>query len=181
MDIYDAIINRREAMHEAAQCLKRLVDGEEVGKDPLVDIPEPTTTLYGLVDIFASQFFETLEELKSFLKEHNGKLEEYYILEYLGDMAGRDDVIRITYKSNRGEQVQYYAPTSTEHYGVYNHQRSIYCGKHIWEGQDGNYLREFFDALKKHGLVMKNDYWAKEVALIKSMREYARERGLISY
>lgn len=180
MDFYDAITNR-EVMRKAAQHFKRLVDGEEVGKDPLVDIPEPMTTLYGLVDIFVSQFFETLEELKSFLKEHNGELEEYYILEYLGDMAGRDDVIRITYKSDHGERVQYYAPTSTEHYGVYNHQRSIYCGKHIWEVQDGNYLKEFFDALKEHGLEMKNDYWAKETALIESMREYARERGIISY
>lgn len=144
-------------------------------------IPESKMTLYGYaVNVFMIRFFETMDELEIFLKEENMILEHYYILEYLGDMAGHEDVIRVTIRFKFGgeEQVKYYTPTHTEHYGVYNHERSIYCGRHVWEAQDGNYLKDFFDALKEHGLKMKHDYWAEEAALIDSMIEYARESGL---
>ena len=179
MDFYDAITNR-EAMCEAAQHFKRFVDGEEVGKDPLTDIPEPKMVLYG-TNIFSPYSFFTLGGLQDFLEEQGEEFEEYFVLEYLGDMAGREDVIRVTYIDERGERVHYYTPTAAEHYGKYDHERSVYRGEHIWEGHDGNYLKEFFDMLKEHGLVMKNDYWAKEAALINWMCECARKDGLINY
>lgn len=177
-NFYNAITNRA-AMRKAGQHFKRFIDGEEVGKDPLINIPKPKMVLYG-TSIFSSCSFFTLGGLEDFLAEQGKELKEYYVLEYLGDMAGREDVIRVTYIDERGERVSYYTPTSTEHYGKYDHERSVYRGEHVWEGHDGSFLERYFDVLKEHGLEMKNDYWEQEAALIDAMREWVQEE-LTSY
>ena len=78
--------------------------------------------------IVHGNFFDTKEELKSYCKKNKITLNDVLVIEYLGNIAGRSDVIRtINYEG----RTMLYTAVDRDGYGMYNHERSFYCGKFI--------------------------------------------------
>ena len=135
--------------------------GEPKNINPLTEIPEPQMKLYGYEGFFDSVFFDTEEELKEHIKSNGvsgGFGGELCIVEYMGTMAGRSDVIRKTNKDGKQTLV---TVATEDHIGYYNERRSYHQGSFVWEGTPGN-LRAIYSAFKKRGIVLENDIYGQE-------------------
>ena len=137
--------------------MKRYVDGDPKNINPLTEIPEPQMRLYGFYGAFKSSFFDTEEELIEYVKTNNTQFGSICVMEYLGNVAGKSDVIRLTYKS--GKSVLY-TSVNEDGYGIYNNERSIYRGEFIWEYNHGS-ISEMYSAFRDRGIVFEDDTYAK--------------------
>ena len=137
--------------------LKKFVDGEPKNVNPLTEIPEPQMRLYGFSGAFASAFFETEEELIEYVKTSDTAFGNLCVIEYLGFVADRNDVIRVTYKN---EKPKLYTSVNEDGYGIYNEERSIYKGEYVWEYNHGS-ISEMYSAFRDRGIVFKDDTYAK--------------------
>lgn len=155
-ELIDAIESKKEE-NEAGKIIKRICDGEPKNITPLTEIPEPQMRLYGFSGAFKSAFFDTEEELIEYVKTHNTQFGSICIMEYLGNVAGRSDVIRLTYKS--GKSVLY-TSVNEDGYGIYNNERSIYRGEFVWEYNHGS-ISEMYSAFRDRGIVFEDDTYAK--------------------
>lgn len=154
-DIFDKAFTPDELL-KAYKTLKTLIDGEEVGINPLKEIPKPKITLYGIDNLFIGKYFDTQEELEQYLLTEDAIKGRICTLEYLGSVAGKEDVIKKIYEN---ESLLYVA-VDEDGYGIYNEDRSTYTGKYIWEYNYGN-LRNEYEALKKRGFLLKNDVYGR--------------------
>ena len=155
-ELIDAIKNKDEE-NETGKLLKKFIDGKPKNVNPLTEIPEPQMKLYGFSGVFKSAFFDTEIELLEYVKTHNTQFGNICIMEYLGNVAGCSDVIRLTYKS--GKQVLY-TSVDQDGYGIYNNERSIYRGEFVWEYNHGS-ISEMYSAFRDRGIVFKDDTYAK--------------------
>lgn len=155
-ELIDAIESKKEE-NEAGKIIKRICDGEPKNINPLTEIPEPQMRLYGFSGAFKSAFFDTEEELIEYVKTHNTQFGSICVMEYLGNVAGRSDVIRLTYKS--GKSVLY-TSVNEDGYGIYNNERSIYRGEFVWEYNHGS-ISEMYSAFRDRGIVFEDDTYAK--------------------
>jgi len=135
-------------------------DGESKKTDPLTEKPEPQMKLYGYEGFSFSAFFDTEEELLEHLKNLDTDMSFgmglICLVEYMGKMAGKTDVIRKTYSNGK---TVLKATATEDHVATYNEQRSYHQGKFVWEGDPGS-LRSEFDAFKKRGIEIENDVYA---------------------
>ena len=153
-ELIETLNNKKDESH----CdMKRYVDGEPKNIDPLKEIPKPQMRLYGFSGVFNSSYFDTEEELIEYVKNHNIGFGSICVMDYLGKVAGRNDVIRLTYKS--GKQVLYTA-VDEDGYGIYNHERSYYKGEFVWEYNYGS-ISEMYSAFRNRGIVFEDDKYAK--------------------
>lgn len=155
-ELIDAVESKKEE-NEVGKIIKRMCDGEPKNINPLTEIPEPQMRLYGFSGLFKSAFFDTEEELIEYVKTHNTELGSICVVEYLGNVAGRSDVIRLTYKS--GKSVLY-SSVNEDGYGIYNNERSIYRGEFVWEYNHGS-ISEMYSAFRDRGIVFEDDTYAK--------------------
>lgn len=142
-----------ELMRRTASIMKRITDGEPVNNNPLTRMPESEMRLYG---IFGT-YFETQEELENYCQEKGYSLDKTCILDYLRSVAGRSDVIRITYKDGRS---RLYTAVDEDGYGIYNHERSVYRGEFVWEYSHGK-ISEMYSAFRDRGIVFEDDIYGK--------------------
>ena len=155
-ELIDAVENKKEE-NEVGKIIKRMCDGEPKNINPLTEIPEPQMRLYGFSGVFKSAFFDTEEELIEYVKTHNTEFGSICVVEYLGNVAGRSDVIRLTYKS--GKSVLY-TSVNEDGYGIYNNERSIYRGEFVWEYNHGS-ISDVYSAFRDRGIVFEDDTYAK--------------------
>lgn len=155
-ELIDVVENKKEE-NTVGQILKRMIDGEPMNIDPLTEIPNPKMKLYGFLWTFESSFFDTQEGLIEYIKTHNTQFGSICVIEYLGQVAGRSDVIRLTYKSGKSA---FYTPCDEYGYGIYNYERNVYRGEFIWEYNHGN-ISEIYSAFRDRGIVFENDIYAK--------------------
>ena len=155
-ELIDAVESKKEE-NEVGKIIKRMCDGEPKNINPLTEIPEPQMRLYGFSGAFKSAFFDTEAELIEYVKTHNTQFGSICVMEYLGNVAGRSDVIRLTYKS--GKQVLY-TSVNEDGYGIYNNERSIYRGEFVWEYSHGS-ISEMYSAFRDRGIVFEDDTYAK--------------------
>jgi len=137
--------------------VKRYIDGEPKNVNPLTEIPEPQMRLYGFLGVFKSVFFNTERQLIAYVKAHNTEFGSICVMDYLGKVAGCNDVIRLTYKN--GKSVLYRA-IDEDGYGKYNPERSIYRGEFVWEYNHGR-ISEMYSAFRDRGIVFEDDVYAK--------------------
>ena len=142
---------------EAGDLLKKFVDGEPKNINPLTEIPEPKMRLYGFSGAFKSVFFDTEAELIEYIKTSDTTFGNVCVIEYLGYVAGRNDVIRVTYKD---AESKLYTSVNEDGYGIYNDERSIYKGEYVWEYSYGS-IREMYSAFRNRGIVFQDDTYAK--------------------
>ena len=148
-----------ETLAKVADLMKKFTDGEPKNINPLKEIPNSQMRLYGFSGAFMkSVFCDTEEELKEKIKDldpiFGGRIQ---IFDYLGEVAGRRDVIRVT--NNDGRSFLYVA-VDEDGYGIYNEERSIYRGEFVWEYNYGN-LREMYSAFRDKGIVFERDIYAE--------------------
>ena len=132
--------------------------------------------LYGFSGVFKSAFFDTEAELIEYFKSHNTQFGSICVMDYLDNVAGCSDVIRLTYKS--GKQVLY-TSVDEDGYGKYNHERSIYSGEFVWEYNHGS-IREMYSAFRDRGIVFEEDTYAKIDGYYKKIMDMCEEIEIFS-
>lgn len=155
-ELIDVVENKKEE-NKMGKLLKKFVDGKPKNVNPLTKIPEPQMRLYGFSGAFNSAFFDTEAELIEYVKTHDTQFGSICVMDYLGNVADRSDVIRLTYKS--GKQVLY-TSVDEDGYGIYNNERSIYRGEFVWEYNHGS-ISEMYSAFRDRGIVFEDDTYAK--------------------
>ncbi|MBQ7141222.1 MAG: hypothetical protein IJO32_06950 [Bacilli bacterium] len=169
-------VEKKQEENNMGQLLKEFVDGKPKNINPLTEIPEPQMRLYGFSGAFKSAFFDTEEELIEYVKTHNTQYGNICVMEYLGNVADRSDVIRLTYKS--GKSVLY-TSVDEDGYGIYNNERSIYRGEFVWEYNHGS-IREMYSAFRDRGIIFENDTYAKIDEYHKNIRAMCEERQIFT-
>lgn len=165
-----------ELMKFTASTLRLMFDGEPVNKNPLSEIPTPQMRLYGFSGAFKSAFFDTEEELKEYIKNNDPSFGSTCIIEFLGNVAGRSDVIRTTTKDGR---TTLYTAVDEDGYGIYNPERSTYMGKFTWEYNHGD-LEEMYSAFRDSGIIFENDIYAKIDERNQHILKLCRESNLFN-
>lgn len=147
--------------------VQRLVDGEPVNINPLTELPEPIMRLYGLLFKTGNIiYFDTKEELIDYIKTYGSYFSVVCLIDYLGEVAGRCDVIKKT--TIDGTSILY-TNVNKNSYGVYNPNRSFYKGEYVWEYNRGN-IEEMYSSFKKRGIIIKeND--SSNINVIKKLSE----------
>lgn len=162
--------------NKTASILKRMFDGDPKNVNPLKEMPEPQMRLYGFSGAFKSAFFDTEEELIEYVKTHDTSFGDVCVIEFLGNVAGRSDVIREIYRG--GKKVLYVA-CDEDGYGIYNHERSVYRGEFIWEYNHGS-IREMYSAFRDRGITFENDVYAKIDERKQKIMQMCREKNLFN-
>lgn len=142
-----------------ASIIIRMFDGEAVNKNPLIEMPEPEMRLFS-VD---NNYFESIDELLKYCRANEKSTEGLNIMDYYRNLADCNDVIR---KSNSETSILF-TVVDRDGYGMYNNERSIYCGKFIWEYHHGS-IKNMYKAFRDKGIVFEDDIYIK----IKEQDEY---------
>lgn len=101
--------------------------------------------------------FKTKEELMDYCQKKNIPFDDTYILDYLGNVAGRSDVIR---KIDYNGQSHLYTAIDTDGYAIYNEARSTYRGEFVWEYEYGD-IRSFYNSFRSRGIRFSHDVYGK--------------------
>ena len=152
-ELIDAFENKRNKENK----LEKFVDDKSKNVNPLTEIPEPQMRLYGFSGFFNSEFFNTEEELMEYIKTADTEFGNLCVIEYLGNVAGRSDVIRVSYKDRTPKL---YTSVDEDGYGIYNDNRSIEKGEYVWEYNHGN-ISEMYSAFRDRGIVFEEDTYAE--------------------
>ena len=171
-EVLSKAFSDKEFVEKTSSLLKKFCDGEPKNVNPLTEIPEPQMRLYGFSGAFNSAFFDTEEELNEWVKNHNTEFGDICIIDYLGKVAGRNDVIRKNYKDGKSKL---YAACDNYGYGIYNFERSIYRGEFVWEYSYGS-LREMYSAFRDRGITFNNDIYDKIDKKYQKILELCREK-----
>ena len=149
----DDIVFSNESLEKSGKIFKKIVNGEPKNVNPLKTYPKSQMTLYGIY----GHYFETEKELQEYCKKSNFPFDKTYILEFLGNVAGKKDVIR---ESNRTGRFALYTVIDEDGYAVYNKDRSFYRGEFVWEYNYGD-IREMYKAFRDKGIEFENDVYKK--------------------
>ncbi len=124
-------------------------------------IPAPQMRLFcfqkAFSESFQREFFDTDQELIEYARSNDKTFGDVCIIEYLGDFAGRSDVIK---KIDKDYRIRFYTAIDEDGYGIYNPKRNSSAGEPIWEYNYGD-LREMYSAFRDRGITFTNDIYAK--------------------
>lgn len=133
--------------------------GEPKNINPLIEIPESQMKLYGYSSFFDKSYFDAEEKLMEYIRDN--KCDMLFggvcIIEYLGTVAGCNDVIRQTYSDGDSRLV---TAATEEYISTYSERRSYHQGRFVWESNHGN-LRVEYNAFKKRGIVLNDDIYKR--------------------
>lgn len=165
-----------ELLEHTASIMKRMCDGEPVNKNPLTEIPTPQMVLYGFSGAFKSAYFDTEEELEEYVKTHDTSFGGTCVIEYLGNVAGRSDVIRTTSKNRKPMLL---TVCDRDGYGIYNEERSIYRGEFVWEYNNGD-IKDMYSAFRDRGIVFEDDIYGELAEQDRKLLQMCREKNLFN-
>lgn len=155
----------REKVKQKLNFIQRLIE-EEASKKVI----KSQVCLYALEhDLLEADFFDTEESLLNYIEKNQQMLEEglcVYIsrIDFIGDFEGRKDVIRVI--DDVG--INYCVGLDEENRAIYDVGRSRRELKPVWVHQYGG-LRATFQAFKKKGIVLSDDFYARNDELLKSL------------
>ena len=136
---------------ELYNALMRLFEPTGNGIDPLKELPESTLTLYCYDKNFNQTFFNTQAKLDLYASNHPGGRK--IIIDYLGKVAGKDNVIKETFENSKTRLLHY---VSSENYEIYNSKRSAFKGTYMWDKYYGD-VRSVKEALESNGINFDSD------------------------
>ena len=165
------LLEDKELLKRTSNSLKRIFDGEPKNINPLKELPKPQIEIYCFEGFFNLVYFDTKKELKKYKKNNDTSMGNICTIQYLGNVAGRSDVIKIKYES--GKKILCTAIDS-DGYAVYNEERSTYKGEFVWEFEYGN-LKSKYTALRDRGIVFENDIYVKIEERTKELLKKLRE------
>lgn len=144
-------------------------------KSPLKEIPKSQMTLYGVSSVFFSEYFDTSEELEQWIENNNLLYGRRYKIEYLGKVADRSDVIRVTCDDHKP---QLYAAVDEDGYAIYNFTRSFASKKNIWEFNYGS-IKEMYSAFRDRGISFENDVYGEIEKRNEKILKLCKENNLL--
>ena len=103
-------------------------------------------------------------------------IDDIYIIELLGTIAGQNDVIKKTYRNGN---TLLFTAIDEDGYGIYNEERSIQNGVPIWEYHYGE-ICELYSAFREKGITFKNDVYAKIETRNKKIFKICRDLNLFN-
>lgn len=142
----------------------------------LFNQPISQMTIYCYYYGMTPNFCDSEEEIAAFEASNKVSFVMPYVVEYIGNFAGKTDVIRKTIKNG---QVTYYTLLDSEHYAIYSVEESKKVKKHVWNCEEGT-LEDTYSAFRERGIIFENDIYQKakeeEQQLILSMKDYVQNR-----
>lgn len=159
-----------------SKLIESFCSGEAANINPL-EILKPQMKLYGFSGAFMSEFFDSEEQLAEWMKSNDTSFGSRCVIEYLGNVAGRSDVIRITDESGRTDL---YTVVDEDGYGIYNNKRSICLGKYVWEFSHGS-ISEFYSAFRDRGISFEHDIYDEIDRKHQQILKYSKDNKLFNH
>lgn len=141
------------------QELIKYFDRESENIDQLKDIPKSKMRLYGYSDTLygTRKYFDSEEELIKHIRNNDKQFTNIEIIDYIGNIAGRSDVIRVTSK-NGIEKL--YTVIDEDGYAICNVEKSLHEKEFIWEYNYGE-IKEMYSAFRNRGIIFEDDKYGK--------------------
>lgn len=143
------------------------VEIQETSKIEMNSESESQLRIYAIANILNNIYFDKEEKMNNYIKYNKKYIGERIIIDYLGNIAGRVDVIKVTYSD---DSVKYFSEENDLGYMVYNQEKSISSGKDVWEYEYGE-LKDIYDELKKRGIKLENDVYGRIDELFASVSD----------
>ena len=122
-------------------------------------------------------YFDTQQALRVYCDSKGKSMDDYDIVGYLRNCAGRSDVIMKKYRDGK---IMFYTAVDEDGYGIYNNKMSIYRGEFVWEYNHGN-IRNMYKPFRDKGIIFENDIYAKIDEQDKNLLEYCKKYKLFNY
>lgn len=113
--------------------------------------PESKLRIYAIINAFQNICFDKEEKMLKYMKYKKNYGGEKVIIDYLGNMFGRVDVIKVTYSD---DSVKYFSLENDLGYVVYNQN------KMVWEYEYGE-LKDIYNEIKSLGIKLENDVYGR--------------------
>ena len=113
--------------------------------------PESKLRIYAIINAFQNICFDKEEKMLKYMKYKKNYGGEKVIIDYLGNMFGRVDVIKVTYSD---DSVKYFSLENDLGYVVYNQN------KMVWEYEYGE-LKDIYNEIKRLGIKLENDVYGR--------------------
>ena len=113
--------------------------------------PESKLRIYAIINSFKNICFDKEEKMLKYMKYKKNYGGEKVIIDYLGNMFGRVDVIKVTYSD---DSVKYFSLENDLGYVVYNQN------KMVWEYEYGE-LKDIYNEIKRLGIKLENDVYGR--------------------
>jgi hypothetical protein len=131
----------------------RINNGDQPIKEgSLIEFPESQMTLYGYKKGTVKYFFDTEEQRQEYIDKYPKDIAlKLFIVDFIGDMADRYNVIK--YTENNGKP-KFVAEKSIAFVDVYNEEESNKTGEFIWDMGLGSYvgISDIHTAFKLRGI-----------------------------
>lgn len=123
--------------------------------------------LFGVSGPFEGKYFDTALEAQTYFDSLSIPVGQRCVLEYFDNYLGRKDVIRRTFLYTG--KVEIMSVLDEDYIEYYNSVRSFYERKNVWIKKYGD-LKKEYSALRKRGILFRNDFYAKNEALSNDFR-----------
>lgn len=111
---------------------KKIHEKYQEKKNFVLETPISQMTLYGYEGVFYPIYFD-LEEKQKFNDKSNIPMRFLHSLAFIGNFAGRKNVIRVYNQSNILDSKEYYVAMEENSYVLLNEEKSIQSKSYVWE------------------------------------------------
>lgn len=130
---------RIKELEDMCKKLEAILTYEVIDIAPLniYELPKAEVKLYAVGTGVDSHYFATATDRKKWLVDAKPKYSYNYTAEYLGNVAGKEDVIKETYENG---DIRLLSIENSTEYDIYNFEKSKIKGKFVWDHYiDTNY------------------------------------------
>lgn len=150
---------------EVLQLEERKQEECQEKKKFLVETPITQMNLYGYRGVFYPIYFD-LEEKQKFNKDNDIPMQFLHSLEFIGDYAGKRNVIRIYSQENIVNNKEHCVAMDEYGYVILNKEKSMQNKSYIWETCkeyiDGINIKDIYVEFQKRGIVLEKDIYNQE-------------------
>lgn len=125
-------VENSEEKEEPTKLKEEIKEEHQEKKEFILETPISQMTLYGYEGVFYPIYFD-LEEKEKFDIESNMPMQFLHYLAFIGDFAGRKNVVRIYDQSIILDSKEYYVAMEENGYALLNEESSIQNGSYVWE------------------------------------------------
>lgn len=136
---------------------KKIQEEHQEKKEFILETPISQMTLYGYKGVFYPIYFD-LEEKQKFDIESNMPMQFLHYLAFIGDFAGRKNVIRV-YDEQSRDNKEYYFANEPYGYAIFNREKSMQSKSYVWETCEQCIekidIHDLYLEFQKRGIVLK--------------------------
>lgn len=124
-------VETSEEKEEPTNLEEEIKEEHQEKKEFILETPISQMTLYGYEGVFYPIYFD-LEEKEKFDIESNMPMQFLHYLAFIGDFAGRKNVIRV-YDGQSSDNKEYYFTSEPYGYAIFDREKSIQSKSYVWE------------------------------------------------